>query len=138
MSDGEHTVFTLEEARAFFAADRFATDRLNAVIEEVGLDYARVAFDVDPFHMNANGTLMGGALFTLADFAYAVASNSSGCKTVALNVDINFISTARGTHIVAESKADKIGRTIVFFTTSITDETGRLIAKANCTGYRTS
>ena len=137
MLDEERTVFTLDEARAYFVADRFATDRLGAVIEEVGLDFARVGFDVTPFHLNAQGGLMGGALFTLADFTYAVASNSSGYKTVAINVDISFISNAKGTHIVAESRADKIGRTIVFFTTTITDDTGRLIAKANCTGYRT-
>jgi acyl-CoA thioesterase len=138
MDDMQRTAWTLEEARTYFAADRFATDQLGAIIEEVGLDEARVAFDVDASHSNASGGLMGGAIFTLADFAFAVASNSSGYRTVAVDVDIQFIAAAKGTHIMAESHADRIGRNLVFFSTTISDETGRLIAKAACTGYRTA
>ena len=64
----------LEEARAFFAGDRFATEN-GAVIDEIGEHYAICSMEITPHHLNAAGRVMGGAVFMLADFAFAVASN---------------------------------------------------------------
>ena len=64
----------LEEARAFFAGDRFATEN-GAVIDEIGEHYAICSMELTPHHLNAAGRVMGGAVFMLADFAFAVASN---------------------------------------------------------------
>lgn len=64
----------LDEIREFFAKDRFATEN-GAVIEAVGKNTATVGMKIEPRHRNAAGIVMGGAIFTLADFAFAVASN---------------------------------------------------------------
>ena len=64
----------LEEARLFFAKDRFATEN-GAVIDEIGEHYAICSMEITPHHQNAAGRVMGGAVFMLADFAFAVASN---------------------------------------------------------------
>ena len=64
----------LEQIQKVFANDRFATDN-GAVIEQVDEGYAKCWLEIQPHHLNAAGTVMGGAIFTLADFAFAVASN---------------------------------------------------------------
>ena len=63
----------LEQIREFFAKDRFATDN-GATIEEVDDGYAKCSLEIQPHHLNAANTVMGGAIFTLADFAFAVAT----------------------------------------------------------------
>ena len=57
----------LEEARLFFAKDRFATEN-GAVIDEIGEHYAICSMEITPHHQNAAGRVMGGAVFMLADF----------------------------------------------------------------------
>lgn len=66
---------TIEELTARFQADRFATEAAGIVIREAEPGRALCAMKLRPCHMNANNVPMGGAVFTLADFAYAVASN---------------------------------------------------------------
>ena len=65
-------MFTLEEAREYFSQDRYATEVTGAVIEEVGEGYARVSCKLTSCHLNARGFVMGGVMFTLADFAFVV------------------------------------------------------------------
>ena len=60
----------LEQIQKVFANDRFATDN-GAVIEQVDEGYAKCWLEIQPHHLNAAGTVMGGAIFTLADFAFA-------------------------------------------------------------------
>ena len=67
----------LEQIREFFAKDRFATDN-GATIEEVDDGYAKCSLEIQPHHLNAANTVMGGAIFTLADFAFAGASDDLG------------------------------------------------------------
>ena len=66
----------------FFERDRFASGNGMHVVE-VRLGYARTEMTVEPRHMNSVGILQGGALFTLADLAFAGASNSHGVVAVA-------------------------------------------------------
>ena len=75
---------TLDEVRAFFANDRYATVACGAVIEEARPGYARIGLQVGEDHLNGMGSLMGGVSFTMADFAFAVASNIGRAPTVRL------------------------------------------------------
>jgi len=127
---------TLEEARAFFKDDGFATIRLGAVIDMVEPEHARVSVEVTPEHRNARGELMGGASYALADFAFAVETYTSGHPAVSLSANIEYISIFRGTRLIADCTTDRAGRTIVFCTTVITDDTGRLVAKVSTSGFR--
>ena len=76
----------LEEAKAYFQNDRFATDN-GAVIEEVTRDYAVCSLQLTDHHRNAMGNVMGGAVFMLGDFAFAVASNFQKAATVSATPD---------------------------------------------------
>ena len=65
----------VNEANAVFANDRFATKLCGANIESVTENEVVCSMEITEDHLNAVGTVMGGAIFTLADFTFAVASN---------------------------------------------------------------
>ena len=125
----------LERAQAEFAKDRFATVCCGAVIEDVRPGYARCTLQLQPDHCNAMGKPMGGALFTLADFAFAVASNFDQTPVVSLTTQITFLSAAKGQRLIAEAKQVKRGKNTCFFEVSVMDELGTLAANVLVTGY---
>ena len=96
---------TLEQIRDTFAADRFATDAAGCEIRLAEPGHAICAMTLQPHHLNAAGTPQGGAIFTLADFAFAVAVNAyAETVTVSLQHDITFLSPAKGSEVIAEAK----------------------------------
>lgn len=125
---------TLEEAREYFAADKFATEKTGITIDEVGENYSKCSFVITDGHLAAHGSVMGGAIFTLADFAFAVASNTKEQLTVTLGSNISFISMPSDNRLTGECRCIKNGRKACFFETSITDGTGKLIARVTSDG----
>lgn len=128
---------TLNEVREFFANDRFATDN-GAVIEKVGENSATVTMTIQDHHRNAVGIVMGGAIFTLADFAFAVASNHENQGTVSLSANITFLKASKGNKLIAKAECVRNGRTTCYYRVSVTDNTGALIAEITTSGYKTS
>lgn len=123
----------LEEARAFFAGDRFATEN-GAMIDEIGEHYAICSMELTPHHLNAAGRVMGGAVFMLADFAFAVASNFGHPADVTTTSQITFLRPSQGKMLYAKSQELRRGRTAVYYETSVTDDTGALIARVTASG----
>lgn len=128
---------TLNEVREFFANDRFATDN-GAVIEEVGENSATVSMTIEDHHRNAVGIVMGGAIFTLADFAFAVASNHENPGTVSLSANITFLKASKGSKLIAKAECVRDGRTTCYYRVTVTDNTGALIAEVTTSGYKTN
>ena len=124
----------LEEVREFFSHDRFATD-MGAVIEETGDHYAKVSLLIDDRHKNAVGGIMGGVYFTLADFAFAVASNRQKQGTVSLSSDISFVGVPKSGKIIAETSLVKDGRTTCCYNVNITDDMGNPVSAVKIVGY---
>ena len=54
-------------------------------------------------HLNGAGVVQGGAVFTLADLAFAVACNSHGALALAVDVTISFLRPSRTGSLVAEA-----------------------------------
>lgn len=124
------------EAIEKFAADKFATKQTGAVIEEAAPGASRCSMVITPDHLNANGTVMGGAIFTLADLAFAAAANVGGLNTVAVSSHIDYMRAGKGEGtLYAEAKCRKTGRNFGFYEITITDDTGREIAVVNTTGF---
>ncbi len=73
----------------FIEKDRFAKENGMRLVE-VRRGFARTEMTIEPRHLNAVGILQGGALFTLADLAFAAASNSHGVVAVACQVDVTW------------------------------------------------
>ena len=128
---------TLEQIRETFSQDRFATEAAGITITEVKKNYAKCEMVLKPIHLNARGAVMGGALFTLADFVVAVASNGYKEKpdTVAMHGGINFLSPAKGKVLTAEAVCIKAGRTTCLYEVTITDELGTLVAQTMINGF---
>lgn len=126
---------TLEKVRDIFKNDRFATE-MGAVIDELGDHYSKVSLEINEHHKNAVGGIMGGVYFTLADFAFAVASNWQQPGVVGLNCDASFIGVPKTKRIIAEAKLIKDGRTICCYNVEIKDERDNPIAAVQCVGFR--
>ncbi len=126
---------TLEKVRDIFKNDRFATE-MGAVIDELGDHYSKVSLEINEHHKNAVGGIMGGVYFTLADFAFAVASNWQQPGVVGLNCDASFIGVPKTKRIIAEAKLIKDGRTICCYNVEIRDERDNPIAAVQCVGFR--
>lgn len=127
---------TLEQVRERFKNDRYATESLGAVIEEAHEGYARVSMEVGPQHRNAMGAVMGGVYFTLGDYSFAIASNVGQPPTVSVNNSIDYLTAAKGDHLVAECHMEKAGRAMCFARIDVCDGEGRLCARMNVTGAR--
>ena len=56
---------------------------------------AMVKMNVGPDHLNAAKLCHGGAIFSLADVAFALACNSYGKTSLALEVSINYVRPAK-------------------------------------------
>lgn len=124
----------MEEVRAFFAKDKFATEN-GAVIEEFGEGYARCSIEINERHLNAVGGVQGGVHYMLADFTFAVATNWKECRTVSLHSDIAYLGTMKGTKMIAEAFQVKNGRTTCYYRVDVKDDLGNMLAVANITGF---
>ena len=121
------TFATIEEAREHFKNDRFATNA-GMVIDEMGEDYSVCSVTLNDDHKNAYGGVMGGAIFTLADLAFAVCANQIHSLSVAQQVSINYLSATKGEKLIARAKCIKNGKTTAVLKVDVTDDTGRDVA----------
>lgn len=130
---------TLAQLREFFSRDRYATETTGIEILEAGDGYAKVGLKVRDGHMNAGDRVMGAVYYTMADFAFAVASNPDAGDapiTFTLSSQINFLTAAKGRYLTAEAKAVRKGRKTSFYAAEIRDELGTLVATVSANGYR--
>ncbi|WP_075279457.1 PaaI family thioesterase [Thermophilibacter provencensis] len=124
---------SLEEVQRVFRNDRFATDACGCRVVEASRGHAVCEFDITPGHRNEKGGVMGGAIFTVADLALAVASNVGEPVTVSVSSSIEFMSAAKGERLIATADVDKNGRTLGFYNCLVTDELGTPVARVTQT-----
>lgn len=126
---------TLEEARAYFTRDRFAAEN-GVTLDALDDGRAVTSLTLGDRHRNAFGGVMGGAIFTLADFAFAALTNGRGRLTVAQQVSINYLSAPKGSRLVATARYRKDGRTSCVVDVDVSDDTGRDIAQFTGLGFK--
>jgi acyl-CoA thioesterase len=129
------TFASTEEAREYFKGDKFATNS-GMLLDELGEDYAVCSMTLNEGHRNANGGIMGGVIFTLADLAFAALSNQLHRPTVAQQVSINYLSAPKGERLIARASIRKTGRTSTIIQVDVSDDTGRDIAMFVGTGFK--
>lgn len=98
--------------------------------------YAKARMEIKPMHLNGGGVCQGGAIFTLADLAFAAATNSHGVLTFSINSTINFFKSEREGYLYATAKEVFNHRKLSNCEVEITNESGELIATFSGTGYR--
>ena len=126
---------SLEEAKEAFKNDHFAYEN-GMQIDELTDDVCVCSAVITDRHKNAYGGVMGGAIFTLADLAFAAASNNRHYPTVAQQVSINYLNSVKGSRMFAKAVCKKDGRTTCVYNVDIYDEDGRDIAQFIAEGYK--
>ena len=124
-----------DKARKLFAGDRYAA--LTGIeIVEAGMGYCKTCLTIEEKHLNAAHVVQGGVIFTLADLAFAVASNSHGQLALAINVNISFLR-AKSTGVLYAT-ASEVGKPerLGAYDVLVTDEQGETIARFNGMVYR--
>lgn len=126
---------TLDDVRRRMRADRFAA-RCGVRLVAVEEGYARATLRLRPEHWNGVGIAQGGAIFTLADLAFAAACNSHGEVAVALDVSVTYLrGLARGV-LTAEAREVFLSRKISVCEVSVTSADGEAVALFRGTAYR--
>jgi acyl-CoA thioesterase len=114
--------------------DRFASHN-DIQLVSVGKGEAKAEMIVSEKHLNGVNIIQGGALFTLADFAFAAASNSHGRIAVAANASISFYRAVSSGKLTATAREENSGKSLSTYTVDIIDENGVKIAQFSGTAF---
>ncbi len=125
----------MENIRKFFKKDRFA-EYVGIELVEVSEGRAKVRLKIRQEHLNGVDLVHGGAIFALADFAFAVASNSHGTIALGINANISYIKAARGGVLTADAVEVAKNPKLATYHVNISNEEGDIIAAFQGTVYR--
>ncbi|MCW4010300.1 MAG: hotdog fold thioesterase [Candidatus Bathyarchaeota archaeon] len=90
---------------------------------EVKEGYAKMVMKVTKQHTNSLGFTHGGAIFSLADCAFAEAANFGDATAVAVQVNINFFRpTKEGDLLTAEANLVSEGKTFGLYNITVCKE----------------
>ncbi len=125
----------MTDMEEFFSRDAYA---MHSGIElvAVGPGKARARMKIDERHRNSHGTVHGGAIFTLADAAFALASNSHHVPAAAINAHITYIKAAREGVLSAEAKEFALNPKLATYIVTVTDSAGEKVALFEGMVYR--
>lgn len=121
----------------FNRADAFARHN-GMTITELSEGFARAEMALQPYHLNGARTVHGGALFTLADFAFAAASNSRGQLALSINSSISIFKGASTGKLVAEAREVSNSPKLASFEVNVRNPEGELLASFQGMVYRKS
>jgi len=128
------------------ASDNLAELRSRAEVEpiasflrmrllELSPGYAKVAMKLIPEHLNFHGLIFGGIVMAVADHAFAYAANSAAFPSYASQFNIHLIAAPEvGDELTAECRVVRSGRRVVIVELTVSNQEGKLIAKATATG----
>lgn len=119
----------------FLLNDRFASEA-GAKICHIEPGYAQVSMEVTTRHLNAAGVCQGGAIFTLADLAFAAVANSHKNITLSLSANIAFLKSVSSGTLIAEARETFNHAKIPYIEVRILTDKGDLVAILTSTGYR--
>ncbi len=125
----------MNELERFVANDRLAR-LLGIQVISCGNGAARARMEVGDHHLNSAGMLHGGAIFALADAAFAAASNSRGSLAVAVNASISYLKAVTGGVVTAEAEEVSLGSRLATYLIRVRDGEGSEIALFHGTVYR--
>jgi len=121
--------------KEYFRNDRYAA--LSGVeLLEVEPGRARAKMEIRDTHLNSCGSVQGGAIFTLADYAFAAAANAFGNLAVSVESSIRFFKSASTGTFFAEARVVNNHAKLATYEARVTNEKGELVALFTATAYR--
>ncbi len=130
-----------KQARAvglFMETHDVAGQHLGLTLQEIRPGYARVSMTVRADMANGHGICHGGVTYTLADTAFAYASNARNEKSVALSCSITY---SEAVHIGDELTAIAVERTLKghngLYDVTLTNQNEKIMALFRGHAYRT-
>ncbi|MDD2365857.1 MAG: PaaI family thioesterase [Desulfuromonadaceae bacterium] len=118
----------MESIKRFFSTEDIFAQHTGIELQDVQLGCAKAKMKIEPFHLNGAKTVHGGAIFTLADFVFAVASNSHGKLAMGINTSISFVKAPLSGILYAEAKEQSRNSKLASYSVTITDESGDVVA----------
>ena len=116
-------------------ADIFAQS-IGITLDEIGDGKAVTSVLITKNHFNGVGTVQGGLIFTLADYAFAAAANSRGKVTVGIKCDIVFIKPVKEGKLTAIAEEVSCTNKISNYEVKVFNDAKEIIAKFSGTGFR--
>ena len=109
----------------------------NMKVENLTPGHSEVSMKVEATHTNAAGVCHGGVVFSLADVAFALASNSHGNMALAMDVSISFIKAVKpDTKIKAICNEKHKGRSTGQYIIEVKDDKENLVSIIKATAFR--
>jgi len=110
---------------------------LGIQLLELKEGYSRLSMTLTEKMLNFHNVGHGGAIFALADAAFAAAANSHGQKALALCMNINYCAPAKeGMKLTVEGFEESLGRRTGLYRMIVRDQDGQLISTSYGSVYR--
>ncbi|NLL90298.1 MAG: PaaI family thioesterase [Dehalococcoidales bacterium] len=124
-----------KEERISILVDKIKTEPITSFLQseiiEISEGYAKVSLVMRPEFQNFHGIIFGGIIMSVVDQAFGAASNSMAYPSVASNLNVYFISSARvGDKLTAEGRVIKSGRKAGFTEVTVVNQDNKLVARA--------
>ena len=126
----------MEKALEFFRRNDLFARHCGIELLDAGPGWSKAKMEIQPFHLNGAKTVHGGAIFSLADYAFAVASNCQGQLALAISTNMSFVKAAYSGTLYAEAEELSINRKLGTYNVRITDQEQQLIAQFHGTAFR--
>jgi len=129
-SNATHNIAELQEKAK---AERIAAF-LGIRLVELSEGYAKVAMKLRPEYTNFNGLVFGGIVMSVADEAFAYATNSVITPNVASQFNIHFVAGAGlKDELIGECRVVRAGKRVCISEMRVSNQDGKLIASATGT-----
>lgn len=123
-----------EIVKKYFEKDEFVKGQ-DIEILEISAGQVCVGAKISPKHLNANGCVQGGMLYTVADFAFAVLGNYLHPATVTQSGKIDYIRAAYTTSLTAiATETARAGHTAIS-QVIVYDDQGQAVCVCNFNGF---
>ena len=124
----------LEVIKHHFENDRFAT--VNGMkLVKLRPGFAKTTLVVEERHLNSVDIVHGGAIFTLADFAFGAAVKTGGRVAPLISTSLSFLKPTRSGILTAEATEISRSRKLAVCTVRVTNDAGELVALFQGTAY---
>lgn len=119
-----------ERSSEVMLKDDHTTKGMGMTVDAVAPGMATLSMVVRKEHLNGHGSCHGGAIFTLADSAFAFACNSHNKVTVAQHCSVTFLAPGReGDRLTATAREVTLAGRSGIYDVTVSREDGVAIAE---------